>query len=68
VPETDLLVDLGKAEEACYGARLTGGGFGGSVVMAVEAGRGAQIAAHVASEYRAHSGRESSILLPVATC
>ena len=68
VPETDLLVDLAKAEKGCYGARLTGGGFGGSVVIAVEAGRGADLAARVASEYRAHSGHEPSILLPVAAC
>jgi galactokinase len=65
VPETDLLVDLARAEEGCFGARLTGGGFGGSVVIAVEAGTGAHLAAHVAAEYRAHSGREGSVLLPV---
>jgi galactokinase len=68
VPETDLLVDLARAEDGCYGARLTGGGFGGSVVIAVETGRGAEVAAHVASEYRAHSGHEPSILLPVVPC
>lgn len=68
VPETDLLVDLAQAEDACYGARLTGGGFGGSVVIAAEAGTGADLASHVAGEYRAHSGREPSILLPVPSC
>ena len=45
VPETDLLVDLAHAEEGMYGARLTGGGFGGSVVMAAQAGMGRDIAA-----------------------
>ena len=33
IPEIDLLVDLARAEAEVFGARLTGGGFGGSVVM-----------------------------------
>src|SRR5437764_2882779 len=33
VPEVDLLVDLARADAEVYGARMTGGGFGGSVVM-----------------------------------
>lgn len=65
VPETDLLVDLAQAEDGCYGARLTGSGFGGAVVIAVEAGMGAEIAAHILGGYRAHSGRDGAILLPI---
>jgi galactokinase len=66
VPETDLLVELAQAADGCFGARLTGGGFGGSVVMAVKAGMGRDIAARVASSYQAHAGRAGTVLLPSA--
>ncbi|ALA59234.1 galactokinase [Nitrospira moscoviensis] len=64
VPETDLLVELADAEEAVYGARLTGGGFGGSVVIAAQAGAGRQVAGRIAERYRGHCGREAAVLLP----
>ncbi|MBC8077695.1 MAG: galactokinase [Chloroflexales bacterium] len=35
VPEIDTLVDLARKQPGCYGARLTGGGFGGSTVNLV---------------------------------
>src|SRR5689334_15748651 len=38
-PELDLLVDLATADPDVWGARLTGGGFGGSIVAAAHAGR-----------------------------
>ena len=38
VPEIDLLVDLASAEAGVFGARLTGGGFGGSIVALAEEG------------------------------
>jgi galactokinase len=66
VPETDLLVELAQAEEGVYGARLTGGGFGGSVVCAAEAGKAWDVAAHVVERYRRHSGRDGTILLPAS--
>jgi len=65
VPETDLLVDLAHAEELVYGARLTGGGFGGSVVIAVQNGSGKDIATQIVSSYQEHSGRQGTILLPL---
>lgn len=34
-PELDLLVDLARAHPACFGARLTGGGFGGATINLV---------------------------------
>ena len=64
VPETDLLVELAQAEPAVYGARLTGGGFGGSVVAAVKKGAAQRVAAQVASHYRKQSGRQGTVLLP----
>ena len=65
VPEVDLLVELARAEPAVYGARLTGGGFGGSVVMLVAERSGSSVAARVAGVYADRSGREPLVLVPV---
>ena len=35
--EIDILVDLANKQQGCYGARLTGGGFGGCTVNLVAA-------------------------------
>jgi galactokinase len=64
VPEIDLIVELARADGDVYGARLTGGGFGGSVVMLAHAGRGRTAAERVAGEYAARSGRTPRILVP----
>jgi galactokinase len=64
VPETDLLVELAQAEPAVYGARLTGGGFGGSVVIAAQAGTGPRVAHDIVQAYRLRSKRKGTVLLP----
>ncbi len=38
-PELDALVAAAKGVEGCYGARLSGGGFGGATINLVAAGR-----------------------------
>jgi galactokinase len=40
IPAIDQLVAIASADPAIYGARLTGGGFGGSVVAIAELGSG----------------------------
>jgi len=45
------------------GARLTGGGFGGSIVILAEAGAGARVAARVADRYRERTKGEPQVLL-----
>jgi galactokinase len=50
-PEIDLLVELAKREADVYGARLTGGGFGGSVLILAKAGSGASVAARILHSY-----------------
>jgi galactokinase len=64
VPEIDLLVDLAREEPDVFGARLTGGGFGGSVVMLARAGRGAAAARRIAQEYEHRSGCHPRVLVP----
>jgi galactokinase len=66
VPEVDLLVDLARRESRVYGARLTGGGFGGAVVMLVETGHAADVAGRVAEAYARRSGRTPTVLVPPA--
>jgi galactokinase len=65
VPEIDLLFDLLRFEPSVYGARMTGGGFGGSVVALVEAGLGRVMARKIARRYAEQSDREPTIMLPV---
>jgi galactokinase len=35
-PELDTLVEIAKGQKNCYGARLTGGGFGGATINLVQ--------------------------------
>ena len=64
VPEIDLLVDLAREDADVYGARLTGGGFGGSVVMMARQGTGAAVARRIAQRYATRSGQTPTILVP----
>jgi galactokinase len=49
-PEIDALVSISDEHPDVYGARMTGGGFGGSVVMATKPGRGPAAALHIMSK------------------
>jgi galactokinase len=60
VPEVDRLVELAEKEPAVYGARLTGGGFGGSIVALVREGEAAGVASRVAAAY----GSPATVLVP----
>jgi galactokinase len=64
VPEVDLLVGLAQAEAGVYGARLTGGGFGGSIVALVREGEAGDVAARVVREYGRQSQRAATVLVP----
>ncbi|HVJ28284.1 MAG TPA: hypothetical protein VM493_12130, partial [Vicinamibacterales bacterium] len=64
VPAVDLLVELARRQPGVFGARMTGGGFGGAVVIAAGAGRGADIAAHVSAEYFTQTDIVSEVLIP----
>jgi galactokinase len=67
VPEVDLLVDLAQANPRVYGARLTGGGFGGSIVILARGGEGRAVGERVSAEYAARSGQEPRLLVPAST-
>lgn len=64
--ELDFLVDALVASAGVYGARLTGGGFGGAVMALAGAGFGAAQAEAVAAAYEKKFGARPDIL-PMGT-
>jgi galactokinase len=63
--EIDLLVDVARSDDDVFGARLTGGGFGGAVVMLARAGRGRDVGQRVAAAYADRSGQTPTLLVPI---
>jgi galactokinase len=59
--ELDLMVELASRAEGVYGARMTGGGFGGCTVNLVRAGRVASFEQSVASGYEKATGRKPEV-------
>ncbi len=56
--ELDAIVDAAKAIPEVYGARLSGGGFGGSCCLLVDPSAADKIAAAITKEYKAKFGDE----------
>ena len=54
--EADVMVDLAQKMEGVFGARMTGGGFGGSTVSLVEAGAAERFTLSIAAAYREATG------------
>jgi galactokinase len=67
IAEVDLLVDIAAAAAGIFGARLTGGGFGGSIVALAAADFERRAAELIAAEYGQRSGQQATILVPAAT-
>ncbi len=65
-PELDFLVDALTASKGVFGARLTGGGFGGAVMALAGPGFGATEAEAVAAAYAARFGARPDVL-PMGT-
>jgi galactokinase len=63
-PEIDALVALAREDADVFGARLTGGGFGGAVVILARGGRAVDVAQRVLQR---HGDSRASVLLPVQT-
>jgi galactokinase len=62
--EIDVLVTVAQDNSDVYGARLTGGGFGGSIVAIARAGRGQSAAAQITAEYHRRTKRTPTVLVP----
>jgi galactokinase len=64
VPEIDRLVELASEEPDVFGARITGGGFGGSIVAVARQGTGRQAGERIAARYGEKGDRKGTVLLP----
>jgi galactokinase len=56
-PELDLLTSLARALPGCFGARMTGAGFGGCTINLVAQAAAEDFSASLLSAYTAQSGR-----------
>jgi galactokinase len=64
VREIDVLADIAQHVSGAYGARLTGGGFGGAVVALCARDAVAAAAREVSAGYRRQTGRQPSVVVP----
>jgi galactokinase len=62
IPEIDILVELALKEDGVYGARLTGGGFGGSIIAMTEKGLKKNIADKILSLYSEKTGKRGILI------
>lgn len=60
-PELDLAVDVAK--KYAYGARMTGGGFGGSAIALLPAGRSQEVAAAIDQAFQQAGMRKPRFLI-----
>jgi len=63
-PEIEILVAALRARPGVYGCRITGGGFGGSVLALARRGTGAGAARGAAADYERDTPHHASIVLP----
>ncbi|WP_396624223.1 galactokinase [Luteitalea sp.] len=66
VPEIDRMVEIARAQRGVLGARITGGGFGGSIVLLTTAGNAARAAEAVAKASRDELRLTPQVLIPPA--
>jgi galactokinase len=60
-PELDLMVEIASAKPGVYGARMTGGGFGGCTINLVEASKAKAFRESVGVEYDSKTGLRPEI-------
>ncbi|MGO8718971.1 MAG: galactokinase [Acidobacteriaceae bacterium] len=65
--ETDLLVELAARQPGCFGARITGGGFGGCTINLVDAGHADKFVQNVRAGYEEATGIRAEIYLSRAS-
>jgi len=62
-PELDAMVEIARAQVGCFGARMTGAGFGGCAVALVTRASTERFAADVARRYEAEVGLTPAVYL-----
>lgn len=66
-PELDAMVDLATRREECFGARMTGAGFGGCAVALVAREAAPHFARGVAHDYERTTGLRPAVYVCTAT-
>lgn len=61
--ELDVMVACAQAAPGCYGARMTGAGFGGCAVALVDAKLAAAFEQQTASDYQAQTGLQPTLYI-----
>ncbi|MCS7261395.1 MAG: galactokinase [Anaerolineae bacterium] len=64
--ELDVMVACAMEHPACYGARMTGAGFGGCAVALVQAEGAQEFAAQIAATYQARTQRVPAVYISQA--
>jgi len=67
VPELDYLVEQAMTVRGVYGARMTGGGFGGCIVALVQPAAVESLAGHLSSTYQKKFGKNPAVYVTTAT-
>lgn len=62
-PELDAIVEAALSFEGCFGARMTGAGFGGCAIALLAKPAAASFVPHVADRYRQATGLDARIYL-----
>jgi galactokinase len=61
--ELDVMVELASAQPGVYGARMTGGGFGGCTINLVDAAHVEEVRERVEQNYEEKTGMKPAILI-----
>ena len=59
--ELDFMVDTALTLPGCYGARMTGGGFGGCTVNLVDSAKAPEFATAISEAYQKRFGLKAAI-------
>ena len=62
-PELDRLSDMARKLPGCYGARMTGGGFGGAVLALVDANAAEQFSSDIKEQYGQTIDKEPEVFV-----
>lgn len=66
-PELDTMVEIARAQKGCFGARMTGAGFGGSAVALVEDIHTKSFVRHVSRDYERATGLAPQLFVCTAS-
>jgi galactokinase len=64
-PVVDALVEATRTTRGVYGARLTGGGFGGAIVALTERGRAIDIGEAIVESHNRRFQNGAAVVVPI---